>query len=163
MGLVVVTGLPRSRTSLIMRMLELGGIEILQTITEKSKDYPYGKYEYRPEYKYCIEDNNKAIKRLSLGRLKRNKEDTDFYIIVKRDYFERNILTISKEEYDKQFNELLEEIKSSGKNYIVIESIDAINNPEKVVKEIGKFINIDLLNAVKAVEIIKKEVNNGRF
>ena len=47
---VMVSGLPRTGTSTMMRMLELGGIPVLaaeDTMTSKGQHNPYGYYELK--------------------------------------------------------------------------------------------------------------------
>jgi hypothetical protein len=47
--MVVVTGLPRSGTSMMMRMLEAGGMQVLTDgIRAPDQDNPNGYYEYEP-------------------------------------------------------------------------------------------------------------------
>lgn len=71
--IVVVSGLPRSGTSLLMQMLEAGGIPILQDgVRAADADNPRGYYEYQP-VKSLDKDNSwmglaegKAVKVVSL-------------------------------------------------------------------------------------------------
>jgi hypothetical protein len=48
-SLIVVTGLPRSGTSMLMQMLAAGGVEILSDgLREADEDNPRGYLEYEP-------------------------------------------------------------------------------------------------------------------
>lgn len=70
--MIIVTGLPRSGSSLVMQMLEAGGVEILQDhIREPDIHNPNGYYEYQPvlqldrknEWLYKVDD--RAVKILA--------------------------------------------------------------------------------------------------
>lgn len=62
----IVSGLPRSGTSLMMRMLETGGIEVLSDgLRDANEDNPNGYYEYEP-VKALAED--KAWVPAAMGR-----------------------------------------------------------------------------------------------
>jgi predicted AlkP superfamily phosphohydrolase/phosphomutase len=68
-SLIVVTGLPRSGTSMLMQMLAAGGVEILSDgLREADEDNPRGYLEYEPvkrllkDSKWLTEARGKAIK-----------------------------------------------------------------------------------------------------
>lgn len=68
-SLVVVTGLPRSGTSLLMQMLATGGIEVLADGTrEADEDNPHGYFEFEPVKNllrtsdWLLEVRGKAVK-----------------------------------------------------------------------------------------------------
>jgi hypothetical protein len=70
--LIVVSGLPRSGTSLMMRMLEAGGLPILtDAVRTADEDNPRGYYEYEPvkrlkEDPACLEPaRGKVVKIIS--------------------------------------------------------------------------------------------------
>ena len=76
--IVIVSGLPRSGTSLMMRMLEAGGVPpVVDGEREADVDNPRGYYEYEPVKKLAADDawldaaGGKAVKVISalLGRL----------------------------------------------------------------------------------------------
>lgn len=56
--IVIVGGIPRSGTSLLMQMLESGGMEILTDgKREKDESNQRGYYEYEPALKICEDDS----------------------------------------------------------------------------------------------------------
>ena len=68
-SLIVVTGLPRSGTSMLMQMLAAGGVPILSDgLREADEDNPRGYFEFEPvkhllnDAKFLLEARGKAIK-----------------------------------------------------------------------------------------------------
>jgi hypothetical protein len=68
-SLIVVTGLPRSGTSMLMQMLAAGGLEVLSDgVREADEDNPRGYLEYEPvknllaDSKWLFEGRGKVIK-----------------------------------------------------------------------------------------------------
>ena len=58
--IIVVSGLPRSGTSMVMAMLEAGGVEILtDLVREADEDNPRGYFEFEP-VKQLAKDRSKA-------------------------------------------------------------------------------------------------------
>jgi hypothetical protein len=68
-SVIVVTGLPRSGTSLVMQMLAAGGVEVLSDeLRQADQDNPRGYLEYQPvknllkDSRWLFEARGKAIK-----------------------------------------------------------------------------------------------------
>lgn len=91
---IVVSGLPRSGTSMLMKMLEAGGIPVLTDhVRQSDEDNPKGYYEYErvkdlerePDKSWLREARGKVVKVIS-HLLKALPED-NFYmvILVRRD------------------------------------------------------------------------------
>ena len=87
--IVVVSGLPRSGTSMMMKMLEAGGVPIMtDTIRTADVDNPKGYYEYErvkelekeTDKSYIREGRGKALKVISF--LLKELPDDNFYRIV---------------------------------------------------------------------------------
>ena len=67
--ITVVSGLPRSGTSMMMRMLEAGGIQLLTDgFREKDEDNPYGYYELE-KVKQLGEDGDKSWLSTAKGKV----------------------------------------------------------------------------------------------
>ena len=61
--LIVVTGLPRSGTSLLMQMLAAGGLGVLSDgLRESDEDNPLGYLEYEP-VKNLLRDRGSRLRR----------------------------------------------------------------------------------------------------
>jgi sulfotransferase family protein len=87
--IVVVSGLPRSGTSMMMKMLEAGGVPVMtDAIRTADVDNPKGYYEYErvkelekePDKSYIREGRGKALKVISF--LLKELPDGNFYRIV---------------------------------------------------------------------------------
>jgi hypothetical protein len=87
--IVIVSGLPRSGTSMMMKMLEAGGVPIMtDTIRSADVDNPKGYYEYErvkelekeTDKSYVREGRGKALKVISF--LLKELPDDNFYRIV---------------------------------------------------------------------------------
>lgn len=85
--ITIVSGLPRSGTSMMMKMLEAGGLEIFQDgVRQADKDNPKGYYEYEKvkdlhkEATWLHEATGKAIKIIS-NLLLSLPTDLDYKII----------------------------------------------------------------------------------
>ncbi len=90
--IVVVSGLPRSGTSMTMKMLEAGGVEIM-TDTERMAyiDNPKGYFEYErikdlekeTDKSYVVEGRGKAVKVISF-LIKELPDENDYRVIFMR-------------------------------------------------------------------------------
>ena len=101
---VVVSGLPRSGTSMMMGMLEAGGVEILTDgIRKADEDNPKGNFEYEPVKeltkdgsKLWLEDApGKAVKIIS-ELLKELPSDLNFKLIFMKRNLEEVIVSQNK-------------------------------------------------------------------
>jgi hypothetical protein len=71
--ITIVSGLPRSGTSMMMRMLEAGGMEVvIDNVRQADADNPYGYYEFekvkkiKEDASFLEETHGKAFKMVSL-------------------------------------------------------------------------------------------------
>ena len=184
---IVVSGLPRSGTSMMMRMLEAGSINIVvDNICKADDDNPKGYFEDErvknlKENNSWLNDslNNKAIKIISF--LLYNLPQTNFYkiIFMERDMEEilksqKKMLSKNNESSDtvddatmtRKFNEHLGKIKKWLKDQRNIDCIyvkyhDVLREPLKYADKIKKFLNFDL-NTEQMVKAIDKRLYRNK-
>jgi hypothetical protein len=162
---IIVSGLPRSGTSMMMQILEAGGLEILADFKRKAdKDNPKGYYELEAVKKLdrdnsCLENAaGNAVKVIS-HFLKYLPESNKYKIIfMDRSMKEiirsqQKMLGKNKDAYPKviaeAFKKEVKEIKKWAEKNPHVEMIsihysDVIKHPKKEIKKIKKFLNIDL-------------------
>ena len=172
---IVVTGLPRSGTSMMMRMLKEGGIPILTDNKRQSDERnPYGYFELE-KVKYDLswlnEAEEKAVKLVTM-LLRKLPSDRKFYVI----FMERNINEVVKsqkemleksgkemkypeEELEKIYLSHLKEIKQwiSEKDNLKVLYVsynEVIENPKKIALKIKEFLGKDMNieGMIKAVD-----------
>jgi hypothetical protein len=158
---VVVSGLPRSGTSMMMQMLDRGGVDILQDeLREADISNPKGYYEYEP-VKALYKDNSWLGKARNMGikvvaPLLRYLDGQYRYkvIFMNRDIHEviqsqQKMLGKNSEVFPvhlyNQFQHLLKSVTSwqkiePGVEILYIHHKDVIENPEKVAEQVSKFI-----------------------
>src|SRR3989304_2872822 len=177
-NLVIVTGLPRSGTSMMMKMLEAGGIAV---ITDKQRqadeDNPYGYFELeqvkeiKRDRSWLGSSTGEAVKMVSmllydlpLDReyslifMKRNLDEviTSQKVMLAR---KGEIPSADDEEMKQLFSKHLSEIEawlSERKNFrtLYINYEDVLKQPletaENIQKFLGRGLNID--NMIKSVD-----------
>src|SRR2546428_1479705 len=86
--ITIVSGLPRSGTSMMMRMLDAGGLPVLvDNIRKADDDNPYGYYEFEPvkrlssDSSWLREARGKAFK-MVYALLYELPKDYDYRVIV---------------------------------------------------------------------------------
>ncbi|HEX5066576.1 MAG TPA: sulfotransferase [Myxococcota bacterium] len=146
-AVIVVSGLPRSGTSMMMRMLEAGGLAPF-TDGERSADIdnPEGYYEYRrvmdlekdPDRSWVRQARGRALKVISF--LLRHLPDDNAYRIV---YMRRNldeVLTSQDKMLDRLGNAApgadLEAMKEAYRNDIVAARLYARKQPHMEMLEV---------------------------
>ncbi|MFP4001269.1 MAG: sulfotransferase [Thermoplasmata archaeon] len=175
----VVSGLPRSGTSMMMKMLEKGGIEVLtDQEREADEDNPKGYYEYE-RVKQLPEDTawlnkaeGKAVK--VLGELIKHLPEGYHYKIV---FMERNLEEIiesqtkmlkrkgedpdeiSKDELRETFKNYRKILKKQISNHPNMEVIyisynDIMSHPEPVIESISAFFEggLDTKNMLSVID-----------
>ena len=175
--ITIVSGLPRSGTSMMMRMLEAGGMDVaVDNIREADEDNPKGYYELekvkdiKNDYSWLDNVQGKVVKMVSM-LLYELPSTRDYNIIfMQRDIGEilasqRTMLQrkgnrsdINDEEMGKLFNRHLEEIENwlaGQKNMRVfyINYKNVIEDPRKIAQVISHFLN-KALNIEKMVETV---------
>jgi hypothetical protein len=172
--IIVVTGLPRSGTSLMMQLLESAGIPILTDGLRKSDiSNPEGYYEYEP-VKGIVKDNSflkgaegKAVK--IVAPLPMFMDSTLSYrvIFMRREIDEvlrsqEKMLNKDQSAEREKFRMIFEGHLSKTYAFLEKHSIpsldvhfkELVQNPEKVLKEWKEFLSLNtemdvLMNVVK--------------
>ena len=179
--ITIVSGLPRSGTSMMMRMLEAGGMDVaVDDIREADEDNPKGYYELekvkeiKNDYSWLDNVQGKVVKMVSMllyelpSNRKYNvifmKRDIDEILASQRTMLQRkgNRSDINDEELGKLFNRHLEEIANwlaGQKNMRVfyINYKNVIEDPRKIAQVINHFLN-KALNIEKMVETVDKSL-----
>ena len=119
----VVSGLPRSGTSLMMKMLEAGGLPVMQDgIREADRDNPKGYYEFervkqmdKGDTTWMAEAQGKVVKIIS-ALLKHMPPEHEYRVIFMRRHMEeilasqRKMLVHRGEDAEKMDDEKMEEL-----------------------------------------------------
>jgi LPS sulfotransferase NodH len=168
--IIVVSGLPRSGTSMMMKMLEAGGLEILtDNIREADDDNPQGYYEIERvkrlpdgDAEWLREAEGKVIKIIS--QLVLFLPETHTYKIL---FMQRNMAEIlasqcrmlerkgknpdkgGDEEMARLFTKHLEKTfawmnEHSNVKYIKIDYNQVVHEPWTIIMKIGEFLETDL-------------------
>jgi hypothetical protein len=159
--IVVVSGLPRSGTSMMMQMLDRGGMDILQDeLREADISNPKGYYEFEP-VKALYKDNSWLEKARNMGvkivaPLLRYLDGQYRYkvIFMNRDIHEviqsqQKMLGKDKEVFPmhlyNQFQRLLKSVTSwqkvePGVEILYVNHRDVIEDPETVARQVAEFI-----------------------
>lgn len=184
--IVIVSGLPRSGTSMMMEMLEKGGLQVLtDQVRKPDEDNPKGYYEYE-RVKQLPEDTEwlkkakgKAVK--VLGELIKHLPKGYDYKVV---FMERNLEEIiesqtkmlkrkgedpddiSKEELRetfKNYRKILKQQISShpGMEVIYVNYNDIMSHPEPVVDSISAFFD-GKLDTDGMLSVIDEELYRNR-
>ncbi|MBS3782484.1 MAG: sulfotransferase [Candidatus Thermoplasmatota archaeon] len=185
--ITIVSGLPRSGTSMMMQMLDEGGIEPL---TDKERgpdeDNPKGYYEYErvkqlPDYTEWLEEaKGKSVK--VLGELIKHLPGDYYYKIV---FMERNLDEIiesqtkmlerkgedpddiSKDELRetfKNYRKILKQQISASPNMevIYVSYNDIMSHPEPVVESISAFFEGEL-DTTEMLSVIDEDLYRNRL
>ncbi len=170
----VVSGLERSGTSMMMRILYMGGFPVAFDESRKpDENNPLGYFEL---------EEGKIIKKLMEGKFNFKKYDNKFIKITayglkflpkgkyKIIYMTRNMNEIFKSMEKMAGKPLLEKEKMAliklnklsikllenreDVDFIIVKYNDVIKNPKKEIERINKFLGgkLNVKNAVKAVE-----------
>ena len=181
--IVVVSGLPRSGTSLMMQMLHKGGMEVL-TDDKREADIsnPKGYYEYEPvmslykDNSWLSEGQNKAVKIVAplLNHL-----DTKFrykVVFMTRDLNEiilsqQRMLGKSEDAFPvklyNQYQKLLAKVESfitkePGLDILYVDYKATLENPVETINKLQKFIGVDL-NKEHMAKMIDKSLYRSKI
>ncbi|TXT60394.1 MAG: hypothetical protein BAJALOKI2v1_110054 [Promethearchaeota archaeon] len=179
---IVVSGLPRSGTSMMMQMLKDGGVEILADNKRKAdRNNPKGYLELQAVKRLhkdnsCLENvEGHAVKVIS-HLLEYLPEDKRYKVI----FMDRNLDEIIesqqkmlKKDSDDFPPEIIEAFKKEIKNVelwveendnveiIRIKYPEVIKNPEEQVQQVLDFLDLDL-NKKKMVEVVDPNLYRNR-
>jgi hypothetical protein len=166
--IIVVSGLPRSGTSLMMRMLRAGGVELVtDDIREANIDNPKGYFEYE-RVKKLPQDNTwvgelsgKAVKVISF-LLRYLPDDLEYRVIFMRRNLEEVLMSQhtmlvhrGKEPGDDDGQMMCEFAEHLEKTFALIEErpnmkalyldfTDIIDDPKGCAGKVGEFLGRDL-------------------
>ncbi len=184
--ITIVSGLPRSGTSMMMKILEAGGMEIVtDNIRKANEDNPLGYYEYekvkeiKEDTSWLEETRGKAFKMIS--QLLYDLPSNESYKVL---FMQRNMNEIlasqekmlerrgnkkdeiSDEKMGEFFNKHLSKImewmdERKYMDVLYINYNDILENPDEQIIILNQFLN-DKLNAEKAVNAIDKSLYRNR-
>lgn len=184
--ITIVSGLPRSGTSMMMQMLAAGGVEILtDKIREPDDNNPHGYYEYEKVKKlltdsnWIDEANGKAVK--IIAQLLFNLPARFDYkiIFMQRDMAEilrsQQIMLGKKVAVEKQaypivlaeaFKKQLEKAEASIKRMpnaevLYVDYASVIENPLEIAETIAEFLGEDM-NTEKMAEAVDKQLYRNK-
>ncbi len=163
--IVIVSGLPRSGTSLMMQMLHKGGLEVLTDHSRKADDSnPKGYFEYdavksiHKDNSWLVEAKNKSVKVVAPLLKFLSPEFRYKVVFMNRDLSEiiksqqkmigknPDVLPLKLfEAYNKQMN-LVEtwKLKEPGVELIYVNYTDVLNHTEETLNKVSSFIGLDL-------------------
>jgi hypothetical protein len=183
----VVSGLPRSGTSMMMRMLDAGGIPpLMDEIREADKDNPKGYYEFERVKKLdegdvaWVEDaQGKAVKVIS-ALLKYLPDGYTYKVIFMRRKIEEILASqkqmlirrgeptdsVSDEELTELFGKHLEQIQAwidekPNVEAIYVDYNDVMENPFEGSERINRFLG-DTLDVEKMVGVVDQALYRQR-
>jgi len=177
--IIIVSGLPRSGTSMMMQMLETGGLEILtDNIRTADQDNPKGYYEFEVVKKLAKDENKewlngakgKVVKVIS-QLLKDLPQEHNYRVIFMHRKMEEILFSqkqmlirrgaptdsISNEELAKLFQKHLDQVESWLKkqtsfDVLYISYNEVLKNPEEFVARVNKFLGGHLdVDSMKSV------------
>jgi hypothetical protein len=185
-AIVVVSGLPRSGTSMMMKMLNAGGIDpVTDNIRTADEDNPKGYYELE-KVKQLDKDNSwvgdyqgKVIKVISM-LLKPLPADQHYKIIFMRrkmqeilDSQKQMLIrrnqptnTVPDEKMAEMFNKHLKDIeafieKQPNMDCIYISYNDVLENPAANVEKINEFLS-GTMNTTAMLEVVDSALHRQR-
>jgi len=177
-AIILVSGLPRSGTSMMMQMLESGGIElIVDHIRKSDEDNPKGYYEFEKikqlerDYSWIENACGKAVKVISmlLYQLPMEKKYKIIFMTRKMDEVlasQNKMLkrrgqpadSVDDQVMTEKFNKHLKKIfnwlnKQKNMETIFISYNDVIANPMEQSKNINRFLG-NMLKIEKMVNVV---------
>ena len=183
--IAIVSGLPRSGTSMMMRMLDSGGMEVVvDNIRKPDQDNPAGYYEFEKVKK--IKDDStwldsiygKVVKMVSMLLYSLPSDKPYKVIFMKRDMTEilisQKIMLERKRAKDAKsdeemagcFKKHLTEIEKwlgeqTNMNVLYVNYNDIVENPVKNARLVNEFLECNL-NIEKMAEAVDKSLYRNR-
>jgi hypothetical protein len=176
--ITVVSGLPRSGTSMMMRMLERGGVPILTDAVRKAdEDNPLGFYEYEPvkrldkDVSWLPAAYNKAIKIIYIFLYNLPRDHRFKVLFMRRSLDEvvayQKVMLRRRHESDRMsdqqlmdsFNDQLQRLDiwiRHQENFAIqyLDYNDVVTEPARAAVEISRFLGLplDTEAMIRAVE-----------
>jgi hypothetical protein len=186
-GIIIVSGLPRSGTSMMMKMLNAGGMEVLtDNIRTPDENNPQGYIEYEQvkklkdgEYDWVKEAQGKAVKVISALLEHLPSQHSYKVIFMRRNISEilasqKRMLIRRGEDTDKISDEKLEQVyrehirnvetwleQQENFDFISVSYNVLLENPQENLEKICKFLNIKL-DAYAMLQVINKDLYRER-
>ena len=184
---IVVTGLPRSGTSMVMRMLEAGGVQVTtDEVRGADEDNPMGYFEVE-RVKRLAEDADKSWLRESRGKaikvishLLRSLPHGNFYKVIfcERDLSEvlssQNVMlqrrgeqnpiddAAAKAHYERHLADIRLFIKvKRNMELLTVHYDEAIGDPQTFARRINAFLG-GRLNVARMVEVVDRGLYRNR-
>ena len=183
--IAIVSGLPRSGTSMMMRMLDSGGMEVVtDNIRKPDQDNPAGYYEFEKVKK--IKDDStwldsiygKVVKMVSMLLYSLPSDKPYKVIFMKRDMTEilisQKIMLERKRAKDaksdeemagcfiKHLNEIEKWLgEQTNMNVLYVNYNDIVENPVKNARIVNEFLECNL-NIEKMAEAVDKSLYRNR-
>jgi hypothetical protein len=183
--IAIVSGLPRSGTSMMMRMLDSGGMEVVtDNIRKPDQDNPAGYYEFEKVKK--IKDDSiwldsiygKVVKMVSMLLYSLPSDKPYKVIFMKRDMTEilisQKIMLERKRAKDaksdeemagcfiKHLNEIEKWLgEQTNMNVLYVNYNDIVENPVKNARLVNEFLECNL-NIEKMAEAVDKSLYRNR-
>ncbi len=184
--ITIVSGLPRSGTSMMMQILESGGMKVVtDNIRKANEDNPHGYYEYervkeiKEDTGWLKETRGKVFKMVSQLLYDLPSDENYKVIFMKR---KMNEILVSQSKMLERmgsskdgtsdvkmgefFNKHLSKIKNwiEGRKYIdvlYIDYNDLLTNPDEHIKTLNRFLN-NKLNEEKSAKVIDKSLHRNK-
>ena len=184
-AIIIVSGLPRCGTSMMMQMLEAGGVPIVTDhVREADEDNPRGYYEFekakliKEDFSWLDDCVGKVFKMVS-ALLYHLPPDKKFKVIfMKRNLKEmlasqRAMLQrlgqddnlsdeVMRRKYEKHLNKVEEWLKSQGNMQVIyVNYNEAIQNPSEYATIVNQFLD-ERLDEEKMVSIVQTSLYRQR-
>ena len=184
--ITIVSGLPRSGTSMMMQMLEAGGLGIVtDNIRKPDEDNPRGYYEFervkkiKEDKSWLDECRGKAVKMVSMLLYDLPLDKKYKIIFMKREMEEmlasqRVMLErlgqkggdVSDEEMGKKFEKHLRQVeewlaRQENIDVLYVKYNDVLNDSQKYAEMVSKFLGRNL-NVEKMANVIERSLYRQR-
>lgn len=186
--IIIVSGLPRSGTSMMMKMLDAAGFSIMtDEIREADEDNPKGYFEFervkdleKEDDKTWVKDARGKVLKVISFLLKDLPPENSYRVIFMRRDIDEIIASQNKmiqrrqsddntddQEIKAYFERHLFQVKNliaKGKNFdsVEIAYLDAINDPAKVAAQVNEFLGGDLDEELMASVVERKLYRNRK-
>lgn len=185
--ITVVSGLPRSGTSLMMKMLEAGGLPVMQDgIREADRDNPKGYYEFervkqmdKGDTAWMAEAQGKVVKIIS-ALLKHMPPEYEYHVIFMRRHMkevlasQRKMLVHRGEDAEKMDDEKMGELfekhmaqvfawlgQQPNVRYIQVHYNDLLAEPVAYARQVDEFLD-GRLDEQKMIEMVDPKLYRNR-
>jgi LPS sulfotransferase NodH len=185
--ITVVSGLPRSGTSLMMKMLEAGGLPVMQDgIREADRDNPKGYYEFervkqmdKGDTAWMAEAQGKVVKIIS-ALLKHMPPEYEYRVIFMRRHMkeilasQRKMLGHRGEDAEKMDDEKMGELfekhmaqvfawlgQQPNVRYIQVHYNDLLADPVAYARQVDEFLD-GRLDEQKMIEMVDPKLYRNR-